>query len=592
MTREYIEYDDVLREGTDKLNKSIEKAYDADEKSDGAVSTANDAKEQSQQAEDKADNVQQQFDQVVIEGDSSVEAAQARVKEDGTEFDTLRDRLNDSDEQLAHIDYKILALGVNVKEDLGAKGDGETDDTEVLNSHKEGDTLIFPAGTYMIKADQQQRQVRGFVPKNNTKVIFLGGAKLKCIPTDSDTYVVYNIGENVTTEGYNLEIEGDRNEHTGDGGEWGFGLSIRDNVNAKIYGVKVYNCWGDGVYLNTDSGSYVEVHNVDSYNNRRQGLSVTGCGVARFYNTVFRDTNGTSPQAGIDIEPNVGRSIDDIYFKNTTIKDNAGSGLLLFGLHTTQEMSKIIFEDTFFDGEPVEISTNRENYNSKILFKGYTIIKDSGGYALHLFGNNELVEFDDLTIVNANRNNSLSDNTGACILVESREDIPRSGKLLIKDLKVVGGEFHRRVITLWPKMNELYDVKVNVSGMKNVDSNRVIKKHTGTYSGKIDINTGNELDLQSNLSSVSNYLNTKITNKGASDNVSVNISHSEAQTFGTVMEFDCVENERLGINAVDKIIYPFNNTAIRSSIKGSRVKLRFDGNDWFATEVVGDWAEE
>lgn len=203
MTREYIEYDDVLREGTDKLNKSIEKAYDADEKSDGAVSTANDAKEQSQQAEDKADNVQQQFDQVVIEGDSSVEAAQARVKEDGTEFDTLRDRLNDSDEQLAHIDYKILALGVNVKEDLGAKGDGETDDTEVLNSHKEGDTLIFPAGTYMIKADQQQRQVRGFVPKNNTKVIFLGGAKLKCIPTDSDTYVVYNIGENVTTEGYN-----------------------------------------------------------------------------------------------------------------------------------------------------------------------------------------------------------------------------------------------------------------------------------------------------------------------------------------------------------------------------------------------------
>lgn len=59
-----------------------------------ALTTANAAKTAS-------DNTQAQLDQVVIEGDSSVEAAQARVKADGTTFTTLKDRLNDSDAQLA-----------------------------------------------------------------------------------------------------------------------------------------------------------------------------------------------------------------------------------------------------------------------------------------------------------------------------------------------------------------------------------------------------------------------------------------------------------------------------------------------------------
>lgn len=62
--------------------------------STSALSTAN-------QAKTASDSTQAQLDQVVIEGDSSVEAAQARVKADGTTFTTLKDRLNNSDAQLA-----------------------------------------------------------------------------------------------------------------------------------------------------------------------------------------------------------------------------------------------------------------------------------------------------------------------------------------------------------------------------------------------------------------------------------------------------------------------------------------------------------
>jgi hypothetical protein len=53
-----------------------------------------------------------QIDVLVVSGDSSVEAAQARVKANGTNFTTLQERLNDSDEQLAESSQQ-LAESVN-----------------------------------------------------------------------------------------------------------------------------------------------------------------------------------------------------------------------------------------------------------------------------------------------------------------------------------------------------------------------------------------------------------------------------------------------------------------------------------------------
>lgn len=48
----------------------------------------------SKKALQKADNVQEQLDQIVVEGDSSVEAAQARVSSQGTTYPTLKARLD------------------------------------------------------------------------------------------------------------------------------------------------------------------------------------------------------------------------------------------------------------------------------------------------------------------------------------------------------------------------------------------------------------------------------------------------------------------------------------------------------------------
>lgn len=107
MPVEKISHEESLFEGTEKLNASIEQSNDAIKEATTAKSTANQAVSTSQEAVTKAESVQAQFNQVVIEGDSSVEAAQARVDAENVSHPTLKARA-DSDynkvtAQLAHI---------------------------------------------------------------------------------------------------------------------------------------------------------------------------------------------------------------------------------------------------------------------------------------------------------------------------------------------------------------------------------------------------------------------------------------------------------------------------------------------------------
>jgi parallel beta-helix repeat protein len=64
-------------------------------------------------------------------------------------------------------------------------------------------------------------------------------------------------------------------------------------------------------------------------NNRRQGLSVTGCIGGLVENSEFTDTRGTAPQSGIDLEPNSTLRVTDVTIRNCIADRNAGYGILL-----------------------------------------------------------------------------------------------------------------------------------------------------------------------------------------------------------------------------------------------------------------------
>lgn len=85
---ELINERDTLNEGRKKINKAITHADEAKHISEQADTKATEAL-------NKSESTQEQLNQVVIDGDSSVEAAQARVDEKGQTHSTLKDRIDD-----------------------------------------------------------------------------------------------------------------------------------------------------------------------------------------------------------------------------------------------------------------------------------------------------------------------------------------------------------------------------------------------------------------------------------------------------------------------------------------------------------------
>jgi hypothetical protein len=130
---------DSMRTAFPKINQSIDDSNEA-------LSKAKSAEMKSISANVAANSVQEQFNQVTIEGDSSVEAAQARVNKRGQTFSTLKERID-------FLDTETELRGVNVKW-YGAVADGVTDDSisiqSVIDSVEDNTTIIFPKGEYVI----------------------------------------------------------------------------------------------------------------------------------------------------------------------------------------------------------------------------------------------------------------------------------------------------------------------------------------------------------------------------------------------------------------------------------------------------------
>lgn len=171
MPVEKISHEESLFEGTEKLNASIEQSNVAVNKSFNAENIANQANTTSNQAVLKAESVQEQFNQVVIEGDSSVEAAQARLNSRGDIFDVLKERIDD-------LDLDFYAGAVKPRW-FGAVGDGITDDTEALQATINHIKVMMgdKGGTIEIPQDKVLKFSQVVIDSKYIK--FTGGGTLK-----------------------------------------------------------------------------------------------------------------------------------------------------------------------------------------------------------------------------------------------------------------------------------------------------------------------------------------------------------------------------------------------------------------------------
>jgi hypothetical protein len=122
-------------------------------------------------------------------------------------------------------------------------------------------------------------------------------------------------------------LEGDRNQHSGKDGEWGMGIWIGEGAeHVTISGVAALKMWGDGFYIK--GANDVRLCSVVAENNRRQGLSMIQVNRLEIRNSIFKNTHGTRPSAGIDIEPdNDEQRVANVRIHDSKFFDNAGAGI-------------------------------------------------------------------------------------------------------------------------------------------------------------------------------------------------------------------------------------------------------------------------
>jgi hypothetical protein len=127
--------------------------------------------------------------------------------------------------------------------------------------------------------------------------------------------------------------------------EWRMTLSLRGVSNVKVYGVTLRDSGGDGIYVAGGAQKYsrnIHIKDVDCDNHYRQGISVISVDGLLVENSVFRNTWGTPPSAGVDIEPDSpAERVRDLVFRNCRFEDNYGDGIEIFLAHLKPESGDV-----------------------------------------------------------------------------------------------------------------------------------------------------------------------------------------------------------------------------------------------------------
>ncbi|QMT39929.1 Ig-like domain-containing protein [Neisseria shayeganii] len=282
----------------------------------------------------------------------------------------------------------------NVKDAAyGAKGDGKTDDTAAIQkaidavAAKGGGIVEIPAGTYMVDAVNNRLHM-----KSHVILRLADDTVLKAITNGETHYDLIRFRNVDNAHIIGGTLEGDRETHTGTDGEAGHGIRLMAATNITIENVTVKNMWGDGIYLGKDSthptqNENVTVYQVTSDHNRRQGLSVTHGKNIKILNSIFQNTDGTDPRAGIDLEPNAGQDVSNVEIRGNQFLDNH-IGFLVANNSAGSRVQNVVFENNTLSGNPRDAIILRGLEGGSI--KGNTIHidpdahhHDSGGIRLY-----------------------------------------------------------------------------------------------------------------------------------------------------------------------------------------------------------------
>lgn len=234
---------------------------------------------------------------------------------------------------------------MNVRQ-FGAKGDGVTDDTAVIQTALDYNNNIFvPTGTYMVDAETK-------INLNSYNVLKLDNdATIKAITNSARSYAVLWLEDVTNVEISGGTIEGDRLTHTGSDGEWGHCIRLLNACDEiYVHDINLINAWGDGLDVKITGSIVTERVHVD--NARRNGYSIAAVGGFSSNDDFIENTNGTAPECGVDIEPDDATQIPfNVVFNNLRTKNNTRTGISVHLGKANAVLSNVRINNLRSDGD-------------------------------------------------------------------------------------------------------------------------------------------------------------------------------------------------------------------------------------------------
>lgn len=294
----------------------------------------------------------------------------------------------------------------------------------------------IPPGTHYIG-------VEGLTLKSNTTIEFEPGAVIKLLPHIETHYTVLRVHDidNVVIKGGVIDGSRELNEATT--GEWGHGISIRGGSNITVEDTTIRNCWGDGLYIgrtdNRNLSENIKINNITCDNNRRQGISLISGKNVKITNSSLINTNGTGPQAGIDIEPNGSDEVlTNIYLGNIYTSGNKGAGVKLFlsELDENAVISINIEGHTSYEDTAGFMTSSYKlggvvNYTDSIINKSLR----SGVVVRNHRANGPTVRLNSVEVIDPNEEGLTSQSFGAGVIIYSDTE-NKVGNLYMKNISV------------------------------------------------------------------------------------------------------------------------------------------------------------
>jgi hypothetical protein len=205
------------------------------------------------------------------------------------------------------------------------------DDTGVfqtaLNSTaSNGEVLEIPAGSYNISPINFPSNANVKVDAGVTVSANSGfGSSDRMLNINSSNVTITGAGGTQSV----FQMPKARSASQADGSQYRHCLSIQNASNVTVTGIGCNQSGGDGVYIS--AATTVTVSNCIFDSNFRDGGSIIGqLNHINVTNNVFSNTNGSLPQAGVDIEPNVPTDyLLDVNLTDNTMRNNAGDGLAI-----------------------------------------------------------------------------------------------------------------------------------------------------------------------------------------------------------------------------------------------------------------------